>query len=436
MIKIRTVAVIGANGTMGRNVAGIIASFGNAKVYLVSRTMEKSVQAAEHAVKSVRADSIRKNLVPMDYSGVADCIGESDWVFESVTEDLSVKQDIYDLILKHKKQDCIITTGTSGLSISRLSERFDEDSKKRFFGTHFFNPPYNLTLCEVIPSGDTDTSLLTEIKTYLRDTLRRSVVESKDKPAFIGNRIGFQFINRALQYAEKYKTQGGIDYIDTILGVHTGRAMLPLDTADFVGLDIHKAIVNNIEENTDDFANSTFTLPGFVADLINENKLGRKSKEGLYKMLKNPDGSRQLLVYDIGTKTYRDKRKYDIPFIAEMMKFIEVSEYKKAYEVLISNDSMEAVICKELLLDYIIYSLIISNEIASSADSADTAMATGFNWIPPLALIEVFGGKTVVAELVSKYVKNDKMYRNIDIDKLLSACKASAYDYRRFIRSK
>ena len=74
----------------------------------------------------------------------------------------------------------------------------------------------------------------------------------KDSPAFLGNRIGFQFINEALQYAEKYKFNGGIDYIDAILGPFTGRAMSPLVTANFVGLDVHKAIVDNLYENTRD----------------------------------------------------------------------------------------------------------------------------------------------------------------------------------------
>jgi 3-hydroxyacyl-CoA dehydrogenase len=65
----------------------------------------------------------------------------------------------------------------------------------------------------------------------------------------MGNRIGFQFINNAMQFAVKYKDKGGIDYIDAILSGFTGRSMPPLVTSDFVGLDVHKAIVDNVFQN-------------------------------------------------------------------------------------------------------------------------------------------------------------------------------------------
>lgn len=71
-------------------------------------------------------------------------------------------------------------------------------------------------------------------------------MQVKDNPAFLGNRIGFQFINDAMQYADRFKDNGSIDYIDAILGSFTERSMAPLTTSDFVGLDVHKAIVDNI----------------------------------------------------------------------------------------------------------------------------------------------------------------------------------------------
>ena len=103
-----------------------------------------------------------------------------------------------------------------------------------------------------------------ELKEYLSNKLIRTVVEVKDSPAFLGNRIGFQFINEALRYAERFKDNGGIDYIDAILGSFTGRSMAPLTTSNFVGLDVHKAIVDNIYEDTHDHAHETFVLPEFV----------------------------------------------------------------------------------------------------------------------------------------------------------------------------
>ena len=94
MLNIRTVTVVGVTGTMGANVAGIFASFGEAKVYCVGRDIEKVKKTIPRIVKSVKADAIAKNLIPSDFSMLAQCVAESDLVFESSAENIKVKIDI------------------------------------------------------------------------------------------------------------------------------------------------------------------------------------------------------------------------------------------------------------------------------------------------------------------------------------------------------
>ena len=91
-MNIKTVTVVGANGTMGSNVAGIWASFGGAHVYMISRTKEKSEEAIKRATKSVRADAIKQNMEAKDYSDLAECISHSDLVFESIAENEELKK--------------------------------------------------------------------------------------------------------------------------------------------------------------------------------------------------------------------------------------------------------------------------------------------------------------------------------------------------------
>ena len=91
MIILKTVTVVGANGTMGANVSAIFASFGNATVYMVARDKEKSKKAAIKAGKSVKADSIVTHLIPVDYSNLDECVKNSDLVFESAAENLNLK---------------------------------------------------------------------------------------------------------------------------------------------------------------------------------------------------------------------------------------------------------------------------------------------------------------------------------------------------------
>lgn len=86
--------VVGANGTMGRNISAIFASFGNAKVYMISRDIKKSEQAKEKVYQSVRAESVKGNMIPADYTMLEECILESDIIFESAAENWDIKSTI------------------------------------------------------------------------------------------------------------------------------------------------------------------------------------------------------------------------------------------------------------------------------------------------------------------------------------------------------
>lgn len=434
-MNIKTVTVLGANGTMGRNVAGIFASFGDAKVYMVCRSLQDAKNAKTKALKSVRAEAINKNLVAKTYDDLEECILDSDLIFESVAENIDIKKHVYSLISKYIKPNTIIGTGTSGLSVNKLSKSFDAELSENYMGIHMYNPPYNMTLCEVIPSESTNKELLEEVKKYLNKVLYRTVVEVKDEPAFMGNRIGFQFINEALQYAELYKDSGGIDYIDAILAGFTGRSMPPLVTSDFVGLDVHKAIVDNVYQNTKDYVHQTFKMPDFAEELVAQNKLGRKTGAGLYRTVMNKEGIKTIEVYDISTGKYRDKKKYDFYFADRMKKKLKVGNYAEAFECLIEDSSIESDICIKFLIKYVVYSLIMTKSIGENIHSADHVMAAGFNWVPPLAVIDAFGGNVIFRKIVLKIMSQDYLSK-IDIDEALRNVPASSYDYRPFFKAK
>ena len=433
MLNIQTVTVIGVTGTMGANVAGIFASFGNAKVYCVGRDIEKVKKTVPRIVKSVRADSIAENLIPADFSMLEGCVAESDLIFESSKEDIQVKTEIATMVGKAMKPHAVSGTGSSGLSINTIAECYPKELRSRFFGIHMFNPPYTLQLCELTPTKYSDAQLIEELKAYLSGRLYRTAVEVKDSPAFLGNRIGFQFINEALLYAEKYKDNGGIDYIDAILGSFTGRTMAPLTTSDFVGLDVHKAIVDNIYENTQDYAQETFVFPGFADKLVSDGKLGRKSGGGLYQLVRYDNGLKRQTVLDINTGLYRDVMPYVFPFAEKMKKYIAEGDYQKAFERLVNNHSQEANICRHFLLNYIIYSLYATKEVGYDIIAADDVMAAGFNWCPPLAMYQALSTVADVPTLIQKNLP--EVCERIDIDELLAEVKPSKYDYRRYFKS-
>lgn len=434
-MNIKTVTVVGANGTMGTNVSAIFASFGDAKVYMVSRDLEKSKAAALRAGKTVKADSIVSHLVPADYSMLATCVAESDLVFESAAENLDIKIDLHTKIGQSLKKGAVACTGSSGLSITRLAECYPEETRCQFYGVHMFNPPYQLPLCELTASPYSDMELYKNLKEYLDGTLHRCVAESKDLPAFLGNRIGFYFINEALIYAERYKDNGGIDYIDSILGPFTGRTMPPITTADFVGLDVHKAIVDNIYENTNDYVHEKFVMPKYVQELIDKGMLGRKAKQGLYKLVKNDSGDKRMMVWDIKDGQFRDEIKYTFPFALRMKEYLKVGDYDQAMLELINNHSQEADICLRFLLRYIIYSLYTAEHVGYDLRVADDVMATGFTWCPPFAMMEAFTRVCDLGALMKERLRPE-IVNAVDIDHILSLQIKSKYDYRIYFKAK
>ena len=151
-MNIKTVAVIGVTGTMGVNIAGIFASFGDAKVYCIGRDIEKVKKTIPRIVKSVKADAIAKNLLPADFDSLEECVRQSDLIFESSKEDIKVKTEIATRVGKVMKTAAISGTGSSGLSITTIAECYPEELRSRFFGIHMFNPPYTLPLCEMTPT--------------------------------------------------------------------------------------------------------------------------------------------------------------------------------------------------------------------------------------------------------------------------------------------
>lgn len=406
MREIKTVTIVGANGSMGAGSAGVVASFGETKVHMLARTLDKANEGIEKAIKSVRTDTIRPRMVPGTYENdLAKAVSESDWVFELVAESYAVKEPMNAEISKHRKPGTIVSTVSSGLSIEKLSKAFDEDGQKHYFGTHFFNPPYKMILCELVSHPGNDADVTKKLGKYLDKKLKRAVVYTNDTAAFAGNRIGFQLMNEVAQIAEKHQDKGGLALMDAIMGGFTGRAMPPLATVDFVGLDVHKAIVDNLYEQTNDLAHETFKLPEYIQKLIDGGNLGAKSGQGLFKRTKTPDGKREKFVYNIATGNYDPYPKFDIPFTKEAANKIANSDYKGAMNVIKEASGFEAELCRYFIARYISYSLSIVGEVVDNKENADAAMGFGFNWVPASAFVDFLGG----VKEAKKFLENAKI---------------------------
>jgi len=418
--EINTITILGANGNMGAKSAAIVASFGEAKVFMLARTNEKASEGITAAIESIRSDTIKKRMIPGTYEkDLKTAVEESQWVFELLAEEYAVKEPMIKEVGKYRKPGTIVSTVSSGLSIARLASNLDTDGQKHYFGTHFFNPPYKMILCELVSHEKSDLKVKKALGKYLSGILRRAVVYTNDTPGFAGNRIGFQLLNEIAQYAEKYTDRGGIALMDEIMGGFVGRAVGPLATIDFVGLDVHKAVVDNIYNMTNDSAHETFKLPGYIQSLVDSGKLGDKSGEGLFKNSKTENGKEEKCVFNILTGNYDPRPVFDIAFTKAAMARIRESDYTGAMNVIKEAKGFEAEICRYMIARYIGYSLSIVGEVIENKEMADMAMGFGFNWMPPSAYVDFLGGVEAAKFFIDK--------AGIDIPPILEKAKPGKY---------
>ncbi|HEU4929731.1 MAG TPA: 3-hydroxyacyl-CoA dehydrogenase family protein, partial [Candidatus Krumholzibacteria bacterium] len=149
--------------------------------------LERALKSKPAAFFSAaRARRVTIGNLEDDVAKLKDC----DWVLEAVLEKIDIKKSLFEKIAPHLKDTAIITTNTSGLSITEMAAVLPESLRPRFLGTHFFNPPRYLHLLELIPHAGTDPAVLEFMRDFGERALGKGVVVAKDTPDFIANRIG------------------------------------------------------------------------------------------------------------------------------------------------------------------------------------------------------------------------------------------------------
>src|SRR5207244_13600521 len=112
-------------------------------------------------------------------------LAEVDWIVEAVVENLEIKRGLLKKVEAVRGPGTIITTNSSGLPVGKISEGFSDDFRRAWFGTHFFNPPRYMRLLEIIPTSETDRTLLDAVTWFADVRLGKGVVVAKDTPNFI-----------------------------------------------------------------------------------------------------------------------------------------------------------------------------------------------------------------------------------------------------------
>jgi 3-hydroxyacyl-CoA dehydrogenase len=396
---IRSVAVLGSSGTIGSLTGGLIAQMG-IKVYFLSRVLDRAKSGLERAIVQARSEVINRNVVYGDYEHLLEsALKEADWVVECVTEDLATKQRMYEKVDQYKRPGTIVSSTTSSLPLTELSQGRSEEFKRNFLSTHFFNPPGRMLACEIATHPGTDPKVLDRMKDFLERELRRVVIPVKNIAGFAGNRIAFLLFNRITALAEEH----GVETMDYLIGPYTGRLMPPLATLDLVGLDIYKAIIKSLYENTDDEMHASFVLPDYINKMSERGCLGNKTptKGGFYKRLE----SGKSVFYDPATCDYVPAVEPHIVFVEKAKNLIHLGLYREAFEVIRTARCKEADIVMDILCTYIAYSYSRIGEVTErelGIDGINKVMSFGFNWAAPSLIVDMLGGKESVMQLLEE----------------------------------
>lgn len=409
MRRINKVAVLGS-GVMGSRIA---CHFANANVPVIlldipakdsnntdSSTLRNKIvnDALQQTLKSnpsavfnkVKAKLIQTGNFDDDLSKISEC----DWVIEVVVENLNIKKQLFDRVEQYRKPGTIISSNTSGIPINLMLDERSDDFKKNFCGTHFFNPPRYLPLLEIIPTKDTDKSVVDFLMHYGDLYLGKTTVLCKDTPAFIANRIGVYSIMTLFHLVKEMNLS--IDEVDRYTGSIVGRPKsATFRTTDVVGLDTLIKVAKGLQDNLpNDESKSSFEIPEFILKMESNGWLGDKTKQGFYKKTKNDKGEKEILSLNLDTLEYQAKTKFKSSSL-EALKSID--DLKDRLKFLSKAQDTAGVFFRKTMYNLFAYCSNRIPEISDELYRIDDAMRAGFGWeLGPFQTWDLLGLKETV----------------------------------------
>ncbi len=281
-MSIERVFVIGA-GLMGHGIAQVSAAAGK-QVTLSDRTAELAERG------KARIDSNLKRQVEkgkLEQGAADDLLGRvttaegtdgaagHDLIVEAVFEDEDVKRDTWRALTASADADAIFASNTSSISITALATATDRP--ERFIGLHFFSPVPVMGLIEIIRGLETDDATYAACKGFAEE-VGKTVIESKDMPGFLVNRMLGPFINEAV-FALMEST-GTAEDIDTGAKLGLNHPMGPLELSDFIGNDVMLNVMDVLYRG---FGDPKFRAAPLLRQMVTAGHLGRKSGRGFYR---------------------------------------------------------------------------------------------------------------------------------------------------------
>jgi 3-hydroxybutyryl-CoA dehydrogenase len=271
----RTIAVIGA-GLMGHGIAYLLARAGHEiRVFDESEDMRRSLPARLTELVQLFNDdkAILERISCVE--NLSDAVQGTDFVFEAISETVSLKQSLFARLEVLTSADCLLCTNTSAIPITKVAAEVTD--KTKVIGTHFWNPPHLVPLVEVIEMAPENRPGVLKTIDLLRQAGRHPVHVKKDVPGFIGNRLQHALKREAIALVASGVCDAETldDVVKYGFGSRLG-VLGPLEQSDLVGLNLTLSIHDTLIPDLD----CTKGPHPLLVDLVNAGKLGMKTGEG------------------------------------------------------------------------------------------------------------------------------------------------------------
>ncbi|WP_436841400.1 3-hydroxyacyl-CoA dehydrogenase family protein [Tunicatimonas pelagia] len=283
-----TVAVVGA-GAMGSGIAHVFAlhKFTTVLVDIHQDQLDRAMQTitknldrqlAKELITEEEKSAALNHLSTT--SSLSEGIASADLIIEAATENMHVKQEIFQTLDQASKPEAILATNTSSISITALAAETKRSAQ--VIGMHFMNPVPVMKLVEIINGYATDAEV-TSIIQQTAEQLQKIPLVVNDYPGFVSNRILMPMINEAIYTL--YEGVAGVNEIDQIMQLGMAHPMGPLRLADFIGLDVCLSIMGVLHQG---FGNPKYAPCPLLVNMVAAQKLGIKSGEGFYDYQEGP----------------------------------------------------------------------------------------------------------------------------------------------------
>ena len=388
MNKIIKVGVIGA-GTMGAGIAGQVANAG-IEVWLLDLPTEgENVNSlAQRGLERLRDPDMpgimskeAEELIHLgntrdNFNELTEC----DWIAEAVVERLDIKQALYKKLHDSCKESAIITSNTSTIPISLLTEGMPQDFCERFAITHFFNPVRFMRLLELVRGEQTREDVMDTLDVFCESMLGNGVVPCSDTPGFLANRVGVFAIQCALHKAFEYNLSP--TEADAFFGRPLGLPKTGVfGLYDLIGIDlmadVAKSLENILPEN-DEFHKYAAPIE-FVSNMIANGQTGNKNDQGFYKQVGD-----DKMVIDLSNGNYVEHKRLKTSLLEDAEKI--------GVTAIISDQSKYGLFIWDVLSETLSYAASLVPEVTEDVTQIDDAMKLGYNWVKgPFKLIDEIG---------------------------------------------